>query len=200
MIRTLTRILAAGVILCCAAFSSHAQTTRTVPEGFEIVDSLVYIPTAVVDSSLVGKSIFKVMPSTSEGARADVTVHQSSTIAAALDRRIRENKSRRLSGFRVRIFFDNKQDARSASEAAAQRFQALHPGYAAYRSFAAPFFKVTVGDFRTRSEAMSLLQQIKGEFPSAFVIKENIKYPIVDKEHSYVTDTVYVLRPKTTTL
>ena len=59
-----------------------------------------------------------------------------------------------------------------------------------------PYFKVTVGDFRTRSEAVKLLERIRGAFPSAFVVKENIEFPVVDKENAYVTDTVKVLRPK----
>ena len=54
---------------------------------------------------------------------------------------------------------------------------------------------MTVGDFRTKSEAMELLERIKHEFPSAFVVKENISFPVVDKEKAYVTDTLKVLRP-----
>ena len=42
---------------------------------------------------------------------------------------------------------------------------------------------------------MALLQRIRGEFPSAFVIKENIEFPVVDKENAYVTDTIKILRP-----
>ena len=66
----------------------------------------------------------------------------------------------------------------------------------AYRTYANPYFKVTVGDFRTRSEAVKLLERIKGAFPSAFVVKENIEFPVVDKENAYVTDTIKVVRPK----
>ena len=54
---------------------------------------------------------------------------------------------------------------------------------------------MTVGDFRTKSEAMELLSRIKYSFPSAFVVKENISYPVVDKENAYVVDTIKVLRP-----
>ena len=71
---------------------------------------------------------------------------------------------------------------------------ASHPGIAAYRSYENPFFKVTVGDFRTRSEAMQLLTSIKSEFPKAFLVKENINYPAVNKSHNYVVDTVKVIR------
>ena len=55
---------------------------------------------------------------------------------------------------------------------------------------------MTVGDFRTRSEAVKLLERIKGAFPSAFVVKENIAFPVVDKDNAYVVDTIKVLRPK----
>jgi hypothetical protein len=65
----------------------------------------------------------------------------------------------------------------------------------AYRSYANPYFKVTVGDFRTKSEAYRLLERIRHEFPSAFVVKESISFPVVDKTKSYVVDTVKVKRP-----
>ena len=42
---------------------------------------------------------------------------------------------------------------------------------------------------------MEVLSRIKTEFPSAFVVKESIEYPIVDRTNVYVVDTVKVLRP-----
>ena len=108
---------------------------------------------------------------------------------------IANNPSRTMNGYRVRIFFDNKQNSRGASEAAAGRFKGMYPGTAVYRTYTNPFFKVTVGDFRTRSEALQLLSAIKNEFPSSFVVREKINYPVVDKRHSFVADTVLVMRP-----
>lgn len=148
------------------------------------VDSLIYIPTASMDESLSGKNVFNY-----------VTVHQSQAISSAMSQKIARNKSKKIVGYRVRIFFDNKQDSRGASEAALGRFKSLYPGHGAYRSFASPYFKVTVGDFRTKSEAMQLMQAIKADFPAAFVVRENINYPVVDKDHSYIVDTVSVTRP-----
>ena len=150
------------------------------------VDSLVYVRAASMDASLSGKNIFNY-----------VDVHQSQAISDAMSRKIERNRDKRMTGYRVRIFFDNKQNARSASEAAMGRFQAAYPGHGVYRSFASPYFKVTVGDFRTKSEAMQMMRRIKADFPSAFVVRENINYPIVDRDHAYVVDTVSVARPKT---
>ncbi|MBR4756366.1 MAG: SPOR domain-containing protein [Bacteroidales bacterium] len=132
-----------------------------------------------VDSTLIGKNIFTILPSTQRGAKANVTVHQSEGIIKALNNQIASNSSRKMTGYRVRIFNDNKQNSRGASEAAMNRFKGMYPGLSAYRTYSNPFFKVTVGDFRTKSEAMQLLDQVKGSFPSAFIVKETINYPAV---------------------
>ena len=176
MKRLIVYIAVLSAVLCSAPL--RAQNAETA------VDSLVYVPAASVDQSLSGKNIFNF-----------VTVHQSQALSNAMSSKIERNKDRKLTGYRVRIFFDNKQNARNASEAAMNRFKAAYPGHGAYRSFASPYFKVTVGDFRTKSEAMQMMQRLKGDFPSAFVVKENINYPIVDKSHSYVVDTLTVARP-----
>ena len=153
--------------------------------GWYEADSLVFTPTAALDSSLVGKDVLGMISS---------EIHQSAQVKSGLATRIEKNASRKISGYRVRIFFDNKQTSRGDSEAALNRFHNMFPGVAAYRSFANPFFKVTVGDFRTRSEATKLLQQVKGTFPSAILIKENINFPVVNTANSYIVDTVRVRR------
>ena len=166
-----------------------------VPDGFVLVDSIVYRPAAAVDTTLVGRNILNLMPKKDNGGKADVNVYQSVAIDLALQEHMTANSDRTLSGYRVRIFFDNKQSARVASEEAIKRFESLYHDVVAYRTYANPYFKVTVGDFRTKSEAMALLERIRHEFPSAFVVKENISFPVVDTEHAYVVDTVKVLRP-----
>ena len=158
------------------------------------VDSVVYRQAAVMDSTLRGKSIFSLLPSKDKGGKATVNVSQSPAIASALQRHINNGSNRTMNGYRVRIYFDNTQNARGASEQALGRFLAITRGVAAYRSYQNPFFKVTVGDFRTRSEAVELLEKIKGDFPSAFVVKEKINYPVADRSKSFVADTVKVYR------
>lgn len=166
-----------------------------VPEGYVLVDSVVYRPAAAVDTTLIGKNILDLMPKKDNGGQADVNVYQSDAIGQAMQEHMDANAGRTLGGYRVRIFFDNKQSARVASEEAIKKFESLYHDVVAYRTYANPYFKVTVGDFRTKSEAMALLERIRYEFPSAFVVKENISFPVVDTEHAFVTDTVKVLRP-----
>lgn len=186
----LSLIFVFAAMLCGG--KAHAQTV--IPEGYELVDSLVYRPVAAVDTTLAGRNIFDLLPA--PGSDADVDVRQSQLINGSMAAHIESNASRTMSGYRVRIFFDNRQSARKESENVLKRFHSIFPDVMAYRLYANPYFKVTVGDFRTRSEAMALLARIKGDFPSAFVVKENIEYPAVDSRNAVVIDTLKVLRPK----
>ena len=187
-------------LIIIAAFSVLSSATSSAqeliaPEGYVYVDSLVYIPKASVDSTLAGKDVFRDMPSRLRGDEATVDVGQSEILEKSMRAHIEANPKRTLSGYRVRIFFDNKQSARHESEQTLKRFRAMYRDVAVYRTYTNPYFKVTVGDCRTKSEAMKLLSRIKGNFPSAFVVKENIEYPLVDEETAYTIDTVKVLRP-----
>ena len=168
--------------LMLGALAAFAQSSNQVA-----VDSVIYVPTAALDSTLLGKDIFSLLGG---------EVHQSDAIRTGMSKRIARSASKTISGYRVRIFFDNKQDSRTVSESVLSHFKATHPGYEAYRTYATPFFKITVGDFRTKSEAMQLLQAIKVEYPSAFIVKENINYPVVDRDNAYVADTITVYKPK----
>lgn len=180
--KKLASILIAGAICSCVC----AQTRSIAPEGYEWADSLVYTPMTAVDESLQGRTVFSAMP-------GNVTVNQSPALRDSLAAYIGRNQDRTVNGYRIRIFFDNKQNSRSASESEAARFRTLYPGYSVYRSFANPFFKVTVGDFRTKSEANVALRVIVNDFPTAFVVREKFRFPALDPK-SYTVDTVRVLR------
>ncbi len=173
-------------IIILATVSAAAMFAQEVDERVATRDSVVYRHAPSADSSLVGKSIFSLI---SEGGSR---IHQSQAISSAMARHIAANPTRKLSGYRVRIFFDNSQNARNASESVVRDFASRYPGVHVYRSYQNPFFKVAVGDFRTKSEAMEFLSEIKAQYHSAFVIKEDICFPVADKENSYVTDTVSV--------
>ena len=190
--KTLIAFLIAAVL---SGLNAASAQEIVVPEGYELADSIVYRPVSAVDTTLAGKNILYIMPKKDMGSIADVNVYQADTISQAVLEHVAANADRSMNGYRVRIFFDNKQSARTASEETLKRFESIYHDVVAYRTYANPYFKVTVGDFRTKSEAMALLERIRYEFPSAFVVKENIAFPVVDKENAYVTDTLKVLRP-----
>lgn len=158
-----------------------------VPEGYGVVDSLVFTRTSMVDTTLVGRSIFAIMP-------AGVTVFQTDEVRESVYRRIGENDVSNFNGYRIRIYFDNSQHAREESSSVMYRFKLKYPEMSAYRTFDSPNFKVTVGDFRTRSEALSALKSIQADFRSAFIVREKFKYPALSGEQDFRVDTLRVMR------
>ena len=185
-------ILVIALSAVSAMTVSAQEKTDTV--GVDYVDSLVYRIVPAVDSLLLGADVFQAMPEKANG-KAGVVIRQSQMVEESMRTHVIDNRTRPITGYRIRIFFDNSQNARKNSASTLDEFLSSFRGIPAYRSYANPYFKVTVGDFRTKSEAMELLARIRGEFPSAFVVKENIEYPIVDKNNAVVVDTVKVLRP-----
>ncbi len=101
------------------------------------------------------------------------SVSSSDSLNLAMNKQIEKNKKRRTTGFRLRIFFDNSQNARNVSEQIVFNFSKQYPDIPVYRVYVNPYFKVTVGDFRTKSDAMRFLNQIKAEYPSAFIVRES---------------------------
>lgn len=163
-------ILAALFVFC--SLSAQNQTVVTTE-----IDSLPpFEPMPSVNVEFVGKNILEELSAISVKS-GKVNVSQSPAMKAALSRHIAKNESRKIHGYRVRIFFDNSQNARSKSESVAGMFSSMYPGVAVYRSYASPFFKVTVGNFRTRTEAQLFANNLNGIFPSAFIVRENINYP-----------------------
>lgn len=191
MKRIITAI--AALLLACTFAASQLRAQVLVPEGYVLADSLVYHTTAAADSSLYGKNIFSLMPSKARGAAADVVIHQSDSLVNAMSAHVQSNSRRAMKGYRVRVFFDNRQDAREAAQGA-YGFVVSEFGVRAYLTYSNPYFKVTAGDFRTRSEATAFLNAVRGAFPSAFIVKENINMPSVHMEERFTVDTVKVLR------
>lgn len=125
---------------------------------------------APVDSTLVGKDILSVMG-------PGVTVDQTPVVRQALQSYVSNNGGKAISGYRVRVFYDNGPQARDKSEAIEQLLKKQYPEVMVYRSFESPNYKVSIGDFRTKDEALRIYNALKGTYPTAFIIKESINYP-----------------------
>lgn len=107
--------------------------------------------------------------------KGEIIVIQSSKMKEAMECHIQQNRQKKNYGYRIRIFFDNRQSARNASETILKQFAELFPDIPAYRSYSNPYFTVSVGDFKNKSEAVRTLELIKPEFPNALVLRDNIQ-------------------------
>ena len=73
-----------------------------------------------VDSALVGRSIMSVLGS-------GVKVNQSPAMRSAFESYVSNNAGKKMSGFRIRVFYDNGQSARGRSEAISRTISINYP-------------------------------------------------------------------------
>ena len=78
-------------------------------------------------------------------------------------------------GYRVQFFTGS---SRNEAFKAQTRFQELYPEIRTYISYKEPNFKVKAGDFRTRLEAAKLMQQLRSQFSTLFILAEKINPPL----------------------
>lgn len=89
----------------------------------------------------------------------------------------RNQQGGKMQGFRVEIFFSSDLNARQRAQQIRGEFLGSYPDVNVYITFVSPDFKVRVGDFRTRNEALKLMNEIQGRFPKAFVVPDLIEIP-----------------------
>jgi hypothetical protein len=85
---------------------------------------------------------------------------------------INEKKDGKVKGYRVQIHFGSDRDrAKEIKVVFMQKFNAV----AAYEKYEQPNFKIRVGDFRTRTEAFKFLKEISPDFPSSFLVQDEVE-------------------------
>lgn len=77
-------------------------------------------------------------------------------------------------GYRVQIDFGQEKDAVDKIQA---DFSGKYPGVPSYLTYNQPYFKLNVGDFRTRLEAVDFLNHVRKDYPAAFVVADRIMPP-----------------------
>jgi hypothetical protein len=168
------RIFSTLAILLCISLSNLFAQNQYIPQ-----DTTINVRTEMeVDTLLAGRQIFLLLSESFPGG-GTATIRQSGTLRNALLNHINSNSERKITGYRIRIYFDNSQNARVRSEAIANQFVKEFPHIRVYLSHVNPYFKVTVGDFRTKYEAQQFAARIGSRYPSVFIVREQIGYPNV---------------------
>lgn len=82
-----------------------------------------------------------------------------------------------IPGYRINI---TSEKNRKLAEEERARFLRLYPDINAYLEYVSPSFNVYVGDFRKRSDVYKKFQEIKKQFPKAYIVEMNINFPKLD--------------------
>jgi len=82
-----------------------------------------------------------------------------------------------MDGYRIQIYKESGNTALDSALAVRERFMARYHSVPAYISFDEPYYRLRVGDFRTRLEAIRFLKRIKRRYSLAWEIKDEIEFP-----------------------
>jgi hypothetical protein len=92
-----------------------------------------------------------------------------------IDKKNRENTiNQTINGYRIQLFSGNE---RTNANNIKTKFLKLYPDQTAYLAYNQPYFKIRVGDFRTKLNAKLFYNKIKGEFNECIIIADKINLP-----------------------
>ena len=103
---------------------------------------------------------------------------QDPAIDTLVSRHILSNASKQgVDGWRIQIYRGGHRTANEDSNKVRARFMEDYPEISTYRTFDRPnWFKVKVGDFRTREEAALVYFDIVRKYPEAYLIRDVIAF------------------------
>ncbi len=81
-----------------------------------------------------------------------------------------------IDGYRIQIMAISGPSARTRMESAKTSIQAEYPQLSVYATYQEPYFRIRVGDFKTRIDAYRMLQRILPQYPSAYIVADQIEY------------------------
>ena len=93
-----------------------------------------------------------------------------------------ENSVARAVGYRIQIYMDNTPKAKNEAIRIESLFIETFPDVGTYVKYNAPNWKVLVGDFRTKEEAVAFEQSIRNSLPEfgkeMYVVPSRINLPV----------------------
>jgi hypothetical protein len=79
-----------------------------------------------------------------------------------------------IQGYRVQLYYGgNRAEALELKS----KFASLYPEIETYLIYQQPYFRLRAGNYRTRIEAYKLFRKVEKEFPSVFIVNDEIAFP-----------------------
>lgn len=86
-----------------------------------------------------------------------------------------------IDGYRIQLIMRAGNAALDEVNEIKAEFEESQPTINTYVTFREPYYRLRVGDFRTRLDALEFLESIKRSYPQAWVIKDKITFPELTK-------------------
>ena len=116
-----------------------------------------------------------------------IAIFQDSSVTKMLNRQILINEKYKgiPNGYRIQIFSVSGNDAREKALKFKDNFVEYHTAFKAkdvYELYQPPFFKLRVGDYRNKNEALIVYKKLVKYYPNCYIVKSKINFPVLYEE------------------
>jgi hypothetical protein len=87
------------------------------------------------------------------------------------------NRTEGMQGFRVQIYTASGNRSKLLTEREKATFDAAFPEMRSYITYDEPYYKLRVGDFRSRIDAEKFLREISPRYLGSMVVTDKINFP-----------------------
>ena len=110
--------------------------------------------------------------------KGNVTIIQDATIGQAIKDYTKAKKEEEgLFGYRIQVYFGTGHSAREKATDIRNKAITQFKNHKPHLIYQAPYFKLRIGDFRKKSDALKIMDDIKAIYPGAFIVKDYIDFP-----------------------
>lgn len=142
--------LTAALAVCVGAFAQNATDK-------DIVSSITADGVnTIVQPEALARLLMRV---DSPASAAEEDAAEETAPAAAVARE-------KTAGYRVQVFSDNRPAAKGEARAKSRNIASRFPNMRTYVKYTSPYWRLRVGDFRTRREAEEAAEALRQAFPS----------------------------------
>lgn len=111
-----------------------------------------------------------------------VTIYQDPMLDTLLSKHILMNhKQNGMPGYRIQIYTGIGRNARGKTYETRADFITNFPNMSTYITYEEPYFKLRVGDFRDKYEAIKIFKAILRKYPNAYLVPDVISFPNLDE-------------------
>lgn len=107
----------------------------------------------------------------------NLTISQDPCIDSMINKHSHQKKQIHSGmGYRIQILTASGQGARERAVKAKTQIMINYPDLDVYVQFTSPDWKVRVGNFRNRTEALKVKRILNGSYPNSFIVPDRIEF------------------------
>ena len=114
----------------------------------------------------------------SNAQKAKLYINNDAYLDTAIQKNIDKNRiANVVDGYRIQLFSGAE---RNNANALKTKFLKLYPETPAYLIYQQPYFKLRVGDYRTKIETQQIFYKLQDDFGQVIIIPDKINLPKLD--------------------